>query len=323
MRDLSNNPRRAGRIYAPERSLTVAAHLRGSVQGTLHMVQWYLHQGADRLVLYFDNPQDAAIPLLADMPRITCVPCTPAFWKKQGAPLTLSLAERRDLVLERAYEGVADGWFLGVEADELALLDGRTLAEEAFAQPGDIRAFRLPSAERLETPGLTDTVHFRIAMPRPVQAAVYGALACVMYPRAGMMSPVTGRTVLRAGLDARPRADHWLDRTAGGVICDRLVTPQEGGFILQYLPEGYESWLGKLPLWMSAPSFRDPIREVLMPILEGPTPETDLRALFAEAYVFDEARLAALDQGDARFEMDAGYANVAFDGSEGWAAWAA
>ena len=46
---------------------------------TLTFVAWYLEQGAQKIYLYFDDPGDPALEILAGMDRVVATPCTREF----------------------------------------------------------------------------------------------------------------------------------------------------------------------------------------------------------------------------------------------------
>jgi hypothetical protein len=69
-------------------------------------IDWHLGQGAARIILFFDDPDDPAIGALKGEPRLDARPCTPALWtgwawtrearftRRQRAAMTAGLRAR-------------------------------------------------------------------------------------------------------------------------------------------------------------------------------------------------------------------------------------
>lgn len=57
----------------------VGAIMNEPLPEVLKFCAWYLALGADEVVICFDNPDDPAINILSDHPRLRCISCTPAF----------------------------------------------------------------------------------------------------------------------------------------------------------------------------------------------------------------------------------------------------
>ena len=65
-------------------TFTVAAIAKEPWPILERFVRWHLDQGADRLILYLDDPNDPSLPRLHGDPRIEPRPCTPALWAGLG-----------------------------------------------------------------------------------------------------------------------------------------------------------------------------------------------------------------------------------------------
>ncbi len=279
--------------------LTVGVILRESVQATLRFVAWYLDQGADRIVMCFDDPDDPAIDRLSGHPNIDCIRCTPAFWEKLGIAPDARFTKRQNRAMKYVYRTRAKGWFLNVDCDEFVHLEGRSLAEEIVDQPDHIRAVRVLPAEHIQTPDRPGETHFRLPMRRCTMRTIYGDYAKAMQPRQGLMAHTMGKSLTRVGLRRVAMRQHWAMRPDGSAVTDRVLDHRDGAYLLHFADQGFDTWRQKLTWRLSSRGFRQPFRDILIPILEQADPEPDLRAVYEATHVFDDARLALLNNARA------------------------
>lgn len=283
--------------------LTVGCVLRESLPVTLHFVSWYLREGADRMILCFDDPQDPAIAVLSDHPKVDCVPCTDAFWHGIGINPAVRFARKQNLVMSHFYKQQVDGWFFYVDGDELLHLQGRTLAEELDQTPDDIRSVTFLPAENIQSPQLEGAAQFRLAMSRDAVRRVYGERAGLMQKRQGLSGHTVGKTANRAGMEGLGMRQHFMQHPDGTVVMDKVVGPDDGAYLLHFFDQGYDIWRAKLPWRLASSGFPGRIKVVLNEMLALDDPEPALRALYDQIHVFDNARLEVLAECGARFAM--------------------
>lgn len=284
-------------------ALTVGCVLRESLPVTLHFVSWYLREGADRIILCFDDPQDPAIAVLKDHPKVDCVPCTEAFWRSIGINPAVRFARRQNLVMSHFYRQQGAGWFFYVDGDELLHLVGRTLLEELRATPEDIRSVTFLPAENIQSPELTDPAQFRLAMSRDAVRRVYGDQAGLMQKRQGLSGHTVGKTANRVGLEGLGMRQHFMQHPDGTVVMDRVLGPDDRAYLLHFFDQGYDIWRAKLPWRLTSSGFPERIKVVLNEMLALDDPEPALRALYEQMHVFDNARLAELADCGAGFAL--------------------
>ena len=92
----------------------VGAILKEPVSVALRFVAWYLEQGADQILLYFDDPKDPAASILEGHPKVRVVRCTPDVWNTEikipaGRPFVRRHGSPLGLPDSQADQGVPAG----------------------------------------------------------------------------------------------------------------------------------------------------------------------------------------------------------------------
>jgi hypothetical protein len=284
--------------------LTVAAVLKETLQTTLQFVSWYLAQGADEIILCFDDPQDPAIEVLKGIDRVRCVPCTPKFWASVGMTMTRRFTRRQNRAIQSFYYAQTDGWFLHVDGDELVYLKGRTLAEELAHVHDDVRGLRILPAENIQTVEAEGATHFRLPMSRRAVRRIYSERPGAMQKRQGLSGHLEGKAVTRAGLEGVKMRQHSVHLAGGEPVVDLTLGPEDDAYLLHFFDQGYEIWRSKLEWRLSSSGYRGLVDAALREMLAGPTPETALRAFYDHMHLFDDTRLHQLKKNGAHFSLD-------------------
>ncbi|MFK7838592.1 MAG: glycosyltransferase family 2 protein [Sulfitobacter sp.] len=287
----------------PADGLIVGAVMRETLGTTLAFVSWYLREGADRVVICFDDPDDPAIAVLQDHPSVVCLPCTVGFWRGVGVAASARFPKRQNRAMQFIYESLRGGWFLNVDGDELIYLKGRRLVTELADAPAEVRSVTILPAENVQAPGMEGVRVFRTPMSRDATQEVYGDHAGMMIRRQGLSGHTVGKTANRAGITGVIMRQHFLQQMDGTKIMDRIIGPEEGAYLLHFFDQGYDVWRAKLPWRLSSSGFTPRARGVLLPLLEGPDPEPKLRAVYEILHVFDAERRALLAQHGALLEV--------------------
>ena len=64
----------------------IVTTLKAPVEDVLRFVNWHINLGVDHLFLFFDDPDDKAIPQLKGNNHLTCIRCDTAYWASLGVP---------------------------------------------------------------------------------------------------------------------------------------------------------------------------------------------------------------------------------------------
>ncbi|SPF77739.1 glycosyltransferase family 2 protein [Pseudoprimorskyibacter insulae] len=282
--------------------LTVAAILKEDIATTLRFAAWYLEQGADRIQLFLDDPEDPSIPILQSHPKIDIVPCTDAFWASLRLTRDVRFTKRQNTALTWAYRRAAPGgWLFNVDADELVYFERGTLADLAAQAGPDVPSVRILPAEVVQAPG--DALHFRLPMKRWQRLKVYGEGGNVLVRRSGLVGHNVGKSLIRTGLGPLTLRQHWAQTDDGQQIDAQELGPRDGAYLLHMYDRGYASWRAKLDWRLASSGFRPPVVDKIAALRAGPDPEAGIRALYESAHVFGPDRLEQLAQARAHYSV--------------------
>ncbi len=241
-------------------------------------LSWHLGQGADRIILFLDDPGDSALPRLQGDPRIDARPCTPAFWSSLGLSANKRFTRRQRHVLARAYADTSEGWLLVLDADELVWFQGRTIPEALATLPGDAQSLRVKSAEQVILPDGTDG--FRMPIERKAVNRVYGSDADLLRIRYGLVYHPEGKSFHRAGQTGINMKLHWAEDTDGNRTPGPTWGAAEKAHLIHYAAPDYDRWRAKVDWRRGAHGFSAPVKDRLDVIADLADPEPGYRALF-------------------------------------------
>lgn len=282
-----------------------AAILRESLEDALRFAAWYLDRGANSLLLMFDDPEDPAIAVLGDHPRIDCVACTPAFWQGLGWAPDANFPKRQNAALTWAYQRTEEPWFLNVDADEFLHIEGRSIATLLGAQPQSVEAVRVVTAEAVRPEVPKDRLQFRLPMARDKARQVYGENAALFGPRRlGLIGHPQGKSATRTGLGDMRVRQHWVERPDGTPVAEREVGARQQAYLLHMIGYDFDAWQRKLEWRSDSRGFTTPLTRRIEAAMGSEAPEAGLRALYDAMHKMDDAALERLDAVGARLELD-------------------
>ena len=286
-----------------------AAILRESRADTLRFAAWYLAEGAASLLLHFDDPQDPAIGVLDDHPRITCIRCTDEFWQGLGIAPDAPFVKRQNAALTAAYHATTEPWFLNVDADEFLHVGDAALADLLAAQPPSVQALRVITAEAVGRAGpgpepAPAVTHFRLPMERDAARRVYGDDAPLFGPRRkGLIGHPQGKSVTRTGIAGARVRQHWVETGDGARVAERVLDAGSGCHLLHLIGLDFDAWRAKLDWRSGSRGFTTPLTARIAAARAGPDPEAALRRLYDAMHRMDAARLARLAAEGARLDL--------------------
>lgn len=273
--------------------LTVATIAREPVPVLRRFIDWHLSQGAARIILFLDDPDDPAQAALSGDPRVDIRPCTPAFWAGLGMSPDVRFTRRQRAVMTLAYREASEGWVLILDADELMWMRGRSLPAALTDLPEDVDTLRVTSAEQV---GLSEGGEaFRLPVARKTVDAIYGADAPLFRPRFGLVGHPEGKSIHRAGLPGIRLKMHWAETEAGAPLEGPRWGAAERAHLLHYFAPSYDAWRAKIAWRAGAHGFAQPMKERLAQIAAMEDPEAGYAALYARLHSLTEAEEAALD----------------------------
>jgi hypothetical protein len=153
-------------------SLCIATLLRTSPEQTLSFVNYHLGLGIDHIYLFFDDPQDPAIPRLQARESVTCIPCDDSYWQSSARefaesfhPRSLQAQNARmelaSIAALRLARDAGYSWMLLIDSDEL--LYSELPIDEVFRKVrSDADVIRFP---------ILEAVPIKESTPNPFLAA--------------------------------------------------------------------------------------------------------------------------------------------------------
>lgn len=187
----------------------VASQIKADRAALETFVAWHLELGATRIVIYFDDPDDPGVALLAGLgPCVVPVRCDAAHWAQFGKR-PAKKTTRQTMNVQHAYDRTDLDWLAHVDVDEFILpvaLPGEAAAPAVAARlaavPPEIPFVRMRPYEALAQPDGSAPRHFRAPPPGPqrdqVVRRIYGDNAQGLV--GGMLSHAVGKGLSRRGV---------------------------------------------------------------------------------------------------------------------------
>ncbi|APE42304.1 hypothetical protein BOO69_01910 [Sulfitobacter alexandrii] len=226
-------------------------------------VAWHLHQGADRIHLYFDDPQDPGIDAMRQFgERVIATPCTDAFWEELGVLEVANFTKRQNAAIMHAYRQIEDGWVAVVDGDELLWSNDRPISEMLKALPETQRSVVIRPVEYVNYPQEPEKLLFRRFIDGDMLDQVFGNFAVFMNRNRGFAGHVTGKTLTRAGLEVSRAHPHWFVDADGKRITDGALALDDGCALLHFYFLNYADWRRKADFRLKA--FRNGRRDMLL-----------------------------------------------------------
>jgi len=279
----------------------VGAILNEPLSETLRFAAWYLDAGADGLTLMFDNPQDPAIGVLGDHPKITCIPCTPEFWQARGLTQDTRFTKRQNAALTWAYGQQTCDWLLNVDADEFMHVADGDIAGFLAGVPSDVDTVRVETAEIMDHDGPGNV--YRMAMERDAARRIYQDSIGLFGPRRqGLIGHSQGKSFTRSGLEGVSLRQHWPQRQ--DPLNDQIVKAGAGMALLHHIGLDYDVWRAKLTWRIQSRGFTVPLSARITEAMEAEDAEAQLRGLHADLHAVDGDRLNRMRADGACIELD-------------------
>lgn len=227
---------------APEKVLAFVAH--------------HLSLGCSRIWLYFDDPQDPAFDLVADLPQVTPVRCDDTRWAATGSRPERH-QNRQSRNAQAAYRACRLPWLGHIDVDEF-LWPSVPVSQVLAALPADQLTLRMEPFEAMHEPVLPDDIftarQFRGPLkPRfaHLRVPVLGSYAPVL-PE-GHLSHTNGKSFFRTGIAGLSPRLHGAflhkERLPGPPFDPRLR-------LLHFHAQDREAWLAALPFRLTRGAYQ-------------------------------------------------------------------
>ncbi|ABD56186.1 glycosyltransferase family 2 protein [Jannaschia sp. CCS1] len=273
-------------------SFTVATIAREPWPVLNRFLTWHLDQGAERIILYLDDPDDPSLPRLRGEPRIDARPCTPAFWRQIGLKQDARFTRRQRGVLSQAYHELEDGWLLVLDADEMMWMSGRTIPEALATLPDEAQSLRVRSAEQVRLSDGSEA--FRTPIERAAVDRVYGDLSGLLRARFGFTYHPEGKSFHRAGQRLNMKL-HWAQDANGDRTPGPVWGRAERAYLMHYAAPDYARWRAKVNWRAGASGFVLPVKEQITEIAESNDPEAGYQDLYRTLHGLTDAQALALE----------------------------
>jgi len=292
--------------------ITLISVLREPLPLLLRFIAWHRRQGVGRFLLYFDDPEDPAISLLAGEGDVTCIRCTQAFWAGVNRAPEDRFVKRQIAALTHGYRQVREGWVAVADGDELFHVPQGGLAAAVARVPPDVPVLRILPAEVVQTggPGLC----FRQQVAPRVADQIYGEAAFLVRRNGGLVGHVQGKSLTRAGLGDRVGVmrQHFPVTAEWSRLPEVKAGAPEGAWLLHFFDRGYESWRDKLAWRVNAWGLPKALAEALKPLVEAleaggeaaEQADAALRAHYMALHHCDARRLKRLERAGALYCLE-------------------
>ena len=178
----------------------LVATVKAPEEELLAFVAYHLSLGANRLWLYFDDPEDPAFDRISKLPQVTATRCTNWYWAWRGGrrePLYL----RQISNALHAQSKCRLDWLGHIDVDEY-LYASRPVADILAEMPKSVPNLRVEPFEAMHDASLPDDIftarHFRGplgAQYRVLHPEIFGPMAAVVSK--GSLSHIIGKSFCR------------------------------------------------------------------------------------------------------------------------------
>jgi len=285
--------------------ITLVSVVREPISLLLRFVAWHRRQGVGQFLLYFDDPDDPAIEVVAGESDVTCIRCTAAFWASVRRTPEDRFVKRQIAALTHGFRQVRSGWVAVADGDELFHVPDGGLRAAVAQVPPDVPVLRVLPAEIVQTEA--SGLHFRLPVAARVAGRIYGDAAFLVRRNGGLVGHVQGKSLTRAGTELSMMRQHFPVARDWSRLPERRAGPAEGAYLLHFFDRGYDSWRTKLAWRLGAWGFAPDLADRLRPLVEAQEAggegaggaDAALRALYDALHRCDSGRLQRLAQAGA------------------------
>ncbi len=284
-------------------TFTVITVLRESVENTLRFVHWYKQLGAAEIIMFFDNPDDDAIPHLSGIAGLRAIRCDEDFWQSIGQFSDKKFVKRQNAALNLGYREATSDWALVVDSDEFLYDTRRDFTHRLAGLDNTVRAVRIAPAEILQTDPLSEVRNFRVPMSKAQINTVYGDHAWMFRRRNGLVGHYQGKSIIRTGQKDIRLRQHWAEDRDREKVADAFWQHEDEIYILHYFGGAYDEWRAKLEWRNVAWGFARNIN-TLFDDLRAKKDEEEIAKRYAVLHEANAERLEKMRTGNVLLEIE-------------------
>ena len=260
-------------------------------------VAWHLEAGARHIRIFFDDPNDPCIDMVAHLPQVTPTRCTPEFWQERGWTQDTRFTRRQNVACKFGYLAAKTNWVLNIDADELIYTETGSVSDKLKTLSADTRCVLVRPAEQVQREGPGDRAVFRQRTNRKIVREVYGDLARALVRNHGMVGHSIGKSFVRSGLEDFKIRQHFIQQLGrqGAPVIDQTLGQSDGIYLLHYFNRGYDDWRRKLEYRLSNVGFRPRLRMLLQEALAADDPDA-VEMMYRKLHHIDDRQYQLLDR---------------------------
>lgn len=156
--------------------ISTVTTLKAPLEETLSFVHYHLNIGIDHMYLFFDDPEDEAIPYITELEKATVIPCNEEHWNKMGVNPGAEVQIKQEANATFAFHFARNSgfeWIIHMDSDEL--IYNNTSIKDYFRQISEeVDVIRFPVMEA--TPqkeeyknAFKEINHFKVFTALPTQ----------------------------------------------------------------------------------------------------------------------------------------------------------
>ncbi|MEM6624979.1 MAG: glycosyltransferase family 2 protein [Pseudomonadota bacterium] len=231
---------------------SVVATVREPIDVLRAFAAHHLLLGAERVHLYFDDPDDPNLWLFQNERRIIMESCDAAYWRRQGRARPEMIQDRQDINATGALRRCGSDWLVHTDADEFLITRGQvdTALDQIALQEA---AVHVPRCERLRprwraSSSRYDGLFKRTAKRRWLARRLHRLAIWLAYCedwkllRMGFFSHIHGKVFVRTGRSEMAHGSHACLRDGSPVE----PWHQRSFILLHFFANNQDDWLRKL-----------------------------------------------------------------------------
>jgi len=226
-------------------------------------VAYHLNAGADRMVLFFDDPTDICINMLSHLERVTAVPCDDTFWRSIGGKPGMRHGRRQNSSTLHGYKMIPDGWVMNFDADEIFYTSNDSPAHFLQQFPEGANAVRLTSVEQIYLESDPEKLTFRLPVDKHTSREIYGDAASNLARNSGFVGHAEGKSIIRAGQKDIQLRQHWTIDAGKNKLPETIFKGGSEAALLHMNAHSYADWRSKLKFRLDTASLPGRFREHL------------------------------------------------------------